>query len=227
MTTGMAEVNTNFIIFTDGAMDKNWYNPNNWSGQQLTESQGIPGANAEVRITAGASINITNAVTVEYFKNGCDGGKKSTGIITIDGGILLATGTVDYHSVCYNRPATLTVKNGGSATFNSRLLVGNKDYQGGSLIIHQGTVRVIGNYYHQSGYTGTAALKASTTIYTGGLLDVNDMILNAGVVDIAGGVLVIRKDAVDAVNQWISSGRIIAMSGLDGWRIKVSYDDET
>ncbi|MBM4151925.1 MAG: hypothetical protein FJ220_00175 [Kiritimatiellaceae bacterium] len=227
VTTGMAQVETNFIIFTGGAMDKNWYNPNNWSYQKFTGSPGVPDTHAEVRVTAGASLDITNAVTVEYFKNGCEGRKGIAGNVMIDGGILLATGTTQYNSVCFNRRASLTVKNGGSATFNTRLVVGFKDCQGGSLVIHDGSIRVVGTYYHQTDYTGTEAINTRTTIHTGGLLDVNDMILNAGVVDIAGGVLLIRGLAVDAADQWVSSGRIIAMNGIDGWQIKVSYDEET
>jgi hypothetical protein len=104
-------------------------------------------------------------------------------------------------------------------------MVGFENTQGGSVTIYDGTLRVTKTYHHNETYAGTEILDTRTTINPGGLLDVNDLVLNAGILDIAGGTLIIRRCAVYEVDLWFAEGRIISMGGKPGWKIKVTFDE--
>ncbi len=214
------------VFFTGAGGSDNWLDANNWSNKDKQGAPGVPGDADQARIPGGVVVKITNAVTVGNFKCGSTEGT-GTAQVTIDGGSLVTGKNVDYNSACYNVPGTLIVQNGGSAVFNTRFMVGFLDAQGGSLVIHDGTVRVADIFYQNMKYTGTDILNTRTTINTGGVLDVNDLILNAGVMDVAGGTLIIRRSILHIVEQWIIDGRIIPMGGQPGWKLKVTPDDAT
>ncbi|MBM4153368.1 MAG: hypothetical protein FJ220_07600 [Kiritimatiellaceae bacterium] len=203
-------------------VDVNWTNVNNWvnSGNQNV----LPGESDEVRIGSG-TVRLTTSVIVGNLKVGAMAAK---GRLIIDGGSLVTMNLKDYNSAAYKSGGSIHVKNGGSALFNSTVfLVGWSNCPSGSLTIDQGTVRVSGFYCHNRFCSATNGLNTRTTINAGGLLDVNKLELSGGVVDVAGGTLIIRSASIDDVKQLVTDGRIIAMGGVDGWKIKVSLEDET
>lgn len=223
MTSG--SVHADKIHFTGAGGTDDWADAANWSIRTDPEKSGTPGAEDTVRIPGGSVVKLTSTVTISYLGNGVDGVRHGAVQLIIDGGTLVAVGREEFNSVSYNCPASFTVKNGGSATFYSRLIVGRLDFPGGEMIIHEGTVRVADVYYHNENYAGTETLGTRTTIHPGGLLDVDGLKLNAGVMDIAGGILIIRQHALEEVKQWIRDGRMIAMGGNELWKIKATFDE--
>jgi hypothetical protein len=141
--------------------------------------------------------------------------------------VLRAVGSNNCNAASYRCNGSIVLKNGGSAVFVSRFFVGYRDTQDGSVTIYNGTFRVENGYYHNKDYTGTNVFGTRTTINPGGLLDVNDLILNSGVMDIAGGTLIVRRNIEIEVNAWIAKGRIVAMGGQPGWNIKITIDPVT
>jgi hypothetical protein len=202
--------------------DRNWTNINLWFSTNRPGEKVFPGDADETRISGGA-VRITTPVTVGYLKVGSEG----SGTVIIDGGTLVTVGTSDYNSASFNAPGTLIVTNGGSAVFNSRFMVGFKNYGGGRVEIYDGTVRVARSYFHNKDYTGSEPINTRTTVHQGGVLEVNELILNSGVINIAGGTVMIRKGYVEQITHWIAEGRIIAMGGAAGWKIKVTVDPST
>jgi hypothetical protein len=205
----------NQVCFTGGVGDGDWNNAANWN------TGAVPGAANEAGIVSG-TVKITNAVTMAYLRNGMD--KAVPAEVIIDGGTLRAIGFDNSNASSYGCNGSIVVKNGGLAVFSSRFLVGYKDTQSGSVTIYDGIFRVESGYYHNKEYVGTNVLDTRTTINPGGLLDVNALILNAGVMDIAGGTLIVRQDISVDLDPWIAKGRMIAMGGAQGWKIKATVD---
>lgn len=203
--------------------DDNWTNQNNWVYTSGLAPSGIPKASDIVRITKGAKVRVTTEVNVGSVHISSDG----SGVLIIDGGTFTATIPNEYNSAG-NRPSgSIIVENGGKATLHGRVLVGLKNAPTGAFIVKKGSVRVPNIFIHNEGYTGTEAQNTRTTVYSEGLLDVDRLQLNSGVLDVAGGTVVVRQDVAVQINQWVEDGRIIAMSGVDGWHIKVTVDAET
>ncbi len=203
--------------------EDNWTNGANWIYYKLKPvKRGVPTEVDDVRLCNG-TVRITTAVTVSCFKVGAEG----VGKVIIDGGTLVAVGTGDYNSSSYNTPGTIIVTNGGSATFYSRFMVGFEDYSGGRLEIYDGTVRVAAEYFHSKDYVGSAPVDTRTTIYQGGLLEVDTLTLNTGVMDIAGGKVIVRTGSLNQINQWIEEGGIVAMGDAEGWKINATVNPET
>ncbi|MCU0858381.1 MAG: hypothetical protein MUC65_08285 [Pontiellaceae bacterium] len=210
------------IRFINSGDNQNWTNADNWICTNSLKNHVIPGDDDEARI-GNAAMQITTPVTVGNFKSGVGGPAN----VIINGGSLLAVKTCEYNSACYLFPGTLVIKNGGSAAFGSYFMVGFKDTQGGVVKIHDGTVRVARVYFHNEQYEGADPLDTRTTIYTGGLLEVGALELNAGVMDIAGGAVVVKNISLEKVFQWIEDGRLTAMGGKEGWKIKTTSDPAT
>jgi hypothetical protein len=213
-----ANAQDNRVMFTGGGGDDDWNNAANW------DKGVVPGETNEAGIAVG-TIKITNTVTVGYLKAGL--GRTGPSKVIIDGGTFKAIGMVEYNSSTYRGYGSIIVQNGGSATFNSRFFVGFEDTPKASMILHDGTFRVASTYYHSFGYAGTEALATRTAINTGGVLDVDNLVLNSGVLDIAGGTLIVRRDISFELDQWIMNGRIIVMGGAPGWKIKATVDSTT
>lgn len=214
-----------------GTSDASWNDPSNWkkyqaaqgTTSQVSDESGIPGTTDQVRIGS-SELRITNQVSISYFK--CGVSTRAT--VTIDGGSLTTTGMSDYNSACFKTASGLIIKNGGSATFNSYLVVGTRQTQGGFVTIYDGTLRVPGAYFHNKDNDGTTNLNTRTTIYGGGLLDVDELALNSGVLNIAGGKVVVRgRNSFTEIEEWVRQGRIIAMDGSDGWTVYVDHDFAT
>lgn len=229
ITTGFAPADV--FRFANSTGDGNWTNPANWINETSPEKPGVPDSRDEVRI-GNAAVKLTTSVTVDLLKAGDAGagvevadGESAT--VVIDGGELLATGSAGFNSASYKMPGTLIIQNGGSASFGSYFMVGHKKTQGGSVIIHKGTLRVANKYVHNMYYEETDLLNTRTTINHGGLLEVGDLKLNAGLIDLAGGTLIIRRLAIVEVEEWVKAGLIIAMDGAEGWKISAAFDDIT
>jgi hypothetical protein len=169
---------------------------------------------------------ITTPVTIGYLKVGANG-IGVNGKVIIDGGSLVTTGISDYNSASQSANGSIIVTNGGTAVFNSRFYAGNKPEGVGTLFIEGGSVRVASTFCHHMEYTGTNTLYTRTIIGEAGLLDVDMLVLNAGVMDIAGGTVVVRMGHVEQINHWIAEKRIVAMGGTEDWRVKVKYDPVT
>ncbi|MBM4152473.1 MAG: hypothetical protein FJ220_02990 [Kiritimatiellaceae bacterium] len=203
-------------VFLNGLGDNDWNNADNWQYQRVALPPDIAslGRSAAVVLTTS---NLTGAVRL-----GCIGFSS----LIIDGGSLTALNPADWNSVGYNDPASLTIQNGGSLTTASILLVGRKNSRGGTVVIRQGSLRVK-EYAHNKYYQGTEIINTRTTIYPEGVLEADLMDLNAGVLDIAGGTVIIRQSNPENLDKWIKEGRIVAMGGLDGWVVNVAIDEET
>jgi hypothetical protein len=209
------------IVFTGAGGDRCWTNEANWVYHNSNPIQrGIPTAADEVRMNPNTTVLITTPVTARYLKTGVNG----QNTVIIDGGSLVTTGPTDYNSAGQNAFGTIIVKNGGSALFNSRFFTGNTADSKGWLIIEGGSVRVAGIYSQHLESSETNLFLTRTTVGDGGLLDVDSMILKGGVIDLTGGKVVVRTGRVEEINQWIDEGRIVAMGGAAGWKIKVTVD---
>lgn len=234
LVTGSALAQEHYFVWEGGA-DASWDDPANWTENRVTvtNAQGVtitlsektccPGPESQVRI--GSSVlRITNDITVGSFKLGV--GRSAT--VTIDGGTLTSTGTKEYNSASYNTSAILIITNGGSAVFKNYFMVGFRQARGGIVKIYDGTLRVENNYIHNHQYAGTEDMNTRTIVYQGGLLDVDTLVLNSGILDVAGGTVVIRgRTPAFQVKDWIQKGKIIAMSGTDGWTVRVQEDPAT
>ncbi|MCU0858538.1 MAG: hypothetical protein MUC65_09075, partial [Pontiellaceae bacterium] len=163
--------------------NNNWTNEALWVYSDKKTPSGIPGPLDIARLLNGAKAEITSDVVVGSIHLASAG----SATLIINGGSLTATLTSDYNSVGYASFGSIVVQNKGSATFNSRFFVGHLNAPSGSLTIHEGTVRVANAFYHNENYAGSEVLYTRTTIHKGGLLDVDSLMLNAGVMDIAGG----------------------------------------
>lgn len=217
----IGSVRADRVDFVGRGADINWTNANNWLNT-TNHLNSLPGEGDEVRIGKGV-VTLTTAVTVRSLKVGAGG----PGNLIIDGGSLVSNGLKDYNSAGAKFKGSILVKNGGSATFNSYFMVGFSNVPNGSLVIDQGTVRVSGFFYHNIEYSGTEPINSRTTIKTGGLLDVDKLKLNAGVLDVAGGTLIVRQGDIGQLRAWVEEGRIIAMGGVDGWKINITIDENT
>ncbi|MCU0858896.1 MAG: hypothetical protein MUC65_10900, partial [Pontiellaceae bacterium] len=102
------------IYFTGQADDGEWNNAANWEGGV------VPGNEDRASIPSGV-IKITNTVTTGYLQNGIDTGGVAQ--VIIDGGSLVAVGTVRFNSASYIGRGSIIIQNGGSAVFNSRFMV--------------------------------------------------------------------------------------------------------
>jgi hypothetical protein len=212
------------IVFTGAGGDDCWTNEANWVYYKSNPiKRGTPTTADEVRLNPNTTVRITTPVTVNYLKTGVNG----YGTVIIDGGSLSTVGTEDYNSASYNSLGVIIVTNGGAALFNFYFMVGFENHAGGRVEIYDGTVRVPGIYYHSKDYTGSEPVDTRTTISKGGVLDVNELTLNTGIMDVAGGTLIVRMGRAEEINQWIADGRIIAMGGAEGWKINVTVDPKT
>ncbi|MCU0858472.1 MAG: hypothetical protein MUC65_08740, partial [Pontiellaceae bacterium] len=206
----------------------NWTNEANWVYSDKKTPSGVPGPADIARVLHGARAEITTEVVVGSVRLSGDG----PGTLIINGGSLTAmlVSDSDFSSACYRAFGSMVVQNKGSAFFYSRFFVGFSNAPSGSLIIHEGSVRVANSYTHNWHYTGSSevALHTQTIIYKGGLLDVDTLVLNAGVMDIAGGTLIVRFSCpVEQVNDWVANGRMTAMGGSREWKIQATFDSAT
>lgn len=197
--------------------DHDWANAANWNN---SNKPGVPGAADVAQLIDGATVTLTGEVTVGAVHMASLG----TAQLTIDGGKLIATLEADYNSVGYAGPGSLIIQNGGSVIYYGHVIVGLKDAEGGAVVVRDGTMRVANSYCHNEGYFGKELRNTRTTLYPGGLLDVVNLVPNSGVVDVAGGTLIIRRNVIQKVEEWVASGRIIAMGGDQAWKIKTVFD---
>jgi hypothetical protein len=220
-------VHADRIVFTGEGRDSCWTNEANWIYYKSDPlRRGLPTTADEVRLNTNMIARITTSVTISYLKVGANG-VGMNGKVIIDGGSLVTIGTSDYNSASQSANGSIIVTNGGTAVFNSRFYAGNKPEGIGTMFIEGGSVRVASTYYHHMEYTGTNTLYTRTTVGEAGLLDVDMLVLNAGVMDIAGGTVIVRMGNVKEINQWIAEKRIVAMGGTDDWRVKVTVDPAT
>lgn len=211
-------VQAEFRKFTGNGGDSRWENPENW------DKGVVPGLDEKVRPgAASVTTTLTTNVTITALQWGVD----KTSTLVIDGGTLVTTGDNDYNSASINAPGHLVIQNGGSALFSSYFNLGMKSTEGGTVTISNGSLRVFRDYFHNREYTGTEPLNTRTTILTGGLLDAGSMSLTSGVLDIAGGTVVIRRHLLTKIDEWVQSGRIVAMGGDENWKIEATIDAET
>jgi len=219
--TGMintAQANEFFAFFIDMKGDGDWTNIENWRDQYT------PNTTSNVRFSHGATARITNTVEVGAIQ--CGVSVSST--VIIDGGKVTATSENSYNSAgSTGHHSSLTIKNKGTFKVNSYFIVGMSNSPNTKRTIYEGTLYIARTFYQNKGYMGNAPLATRTTLYTGGVLNTGLMELNAGVLDIAGGTVIIRQDCRTQVAEWIEKGRIIAMGGVDGWKVKITQDEET
>lgn len=220
ITAGISGADTFKSVNSGG--DRNWTKAGNWICVNNPAEKAVPGTADEV-IVGNNALRITTAVVIDHIVIG-EGGPAE---LVIDGGSLFAVGaatTNRINSAGHEHPGTLIVKNKGVAIFNGNFRAGFRNFNGGTVDIQDGTLRVAGTYYHNRDYAGTKALNTRTTIRKGGVLDVRILELNAGVLDVAEGTLVIRAVGLEQVNQWVAEGRIVAMGGEKGWKIRAKKD---
>ncbi|MBM4152930.1 MAG: hypothetical protein FJ220_05355 [Kiritimatiellaceae bacterium] len=210
------------VKFVNSGTDSDWANASNWSCTNSLKNQALPGNDVEARIN-NASVRLTTAVTVGNFKIA----DSSPAELIIDGGTLQ---TVDKHrgnGIGYFHPATLIITNGGSFICSSFFVAGRQEMQGVRVEIYDGTLQVAREYRQNHLYEGSEPLDTRTTIHPGGVLEAKKLELNAGVLNIAGGSVIIKEAAISEIEQWIQEGRITAMGGKADWKINASLDPST
>lgn len=204
--------------FTNRGDGDRWLDPQNW------RNYSIPGTNDAVVFSPGKTARLKTSATVLAIQLGVGG---SEGLI-VDGGALevVGEGKHDWSIIGYKNDGTLTVQNGGSVTIKNWLLVGK--FGTGTLTIYEGSVSIGKNFRQHSQEEGPVDDSATkTTLYSGGVLEANGIDLISGVLDIAGGTLMIRQNVIMQIEQYVEAGRIIAMGGEAGWKIQASMDAKT
>lgn len=200
--------------------DDDWTNGQNWRNQDDGNSKGVvPGALDEVRFNyGGAEGEITSDVgTISQLRIGIDdtGGKltvSSTGVLNVTG----SSNMIGWNA---GGNGGILLVNGGSITYGGWLGVANNG--DGTFELNGGNVRVANAFFHNlENGTGTA----SSSI-TAGLLDVNAMTLNSGVMDISGtGEVLIRAGtSASQIAGWISGG-LMTIDGSGAAVVDVDYE---
>ncbi|MBM4153401.1 MAG: hypothetical protein FJ220_07765 [Kiritimatiellaceae bacterium] len=216
--TASAKTDDPVSLFTNHTGDNDWTNPQNW------EDQTLPGTNHIARLGRSAIARITTNMTVGALQNGVN----ASSSVIMDGGTITTTSRSLYNSASYNQSgSSLTILNGGQLYIESYFIVGVRGTPGGSVSISNGTLFVKGVYAHNRDFSEPAARNTRTTVHPDGTLNVGSLDLNAGVLDISGGTVIVRQDNRYQLQEWIENGRIVAMGGVDGWKIKIGYNEET
>jgi hypothetical protein len=183
--------------------DDDWTNGDNWVNQDDGNSKGVvPSDLDEARFNYGGAEGVltTDVGTIAKLQLGLDdtGGKltvSSTGVLSVTG---------DFNTIGWDAGGNggILIVNGGQITYGGWVSVANVGT--GTFELNGGLVRVENAFYHNLYNNGGTA---SSSI-TDGLLDVNAMALNSGVMDISGdGEVLIRAGTSEAqIAGWISSG---------------------
>ena len=208
------------IRYDGGVFDGGPTANNYWSTAGNWLFDNVPGVNddAHINITgSGIAVLNSDAGTIKNLRVGVD----ESGILTATTGGVLTTSAGDFSGLAIgggNNMGTLNLS-GATLTFNEAFFVALFDGSTGILNITSGSMRVNDLFVHNL-YNTTAS---STTVLSGGLLDVNSMILNSGVFDITGGTLVLRNgNQTSQVAAWATSGRMTAYGQNTG--LSAVYD---
>lgn len=187
-----------------------WENGQNWRNQTADNAKGIlPDTNAVVRFNfAGAGGTLaSDAGSILRLQIGADdlGGS----LILNPGARLLVSENESYIGWNGRGEGGSLVVNGGMLEYNGWVSVANEGK--GTFILNEGTVRVANTFFHNLRNGGGV----TATFIRGGILDVNKMVLNAGVLEISGGVVRIRTGTSDAdIQNWINKG-LLKIKGSD------------
>ena len=190
-----------------------WSEPSNWSTGVLPE------ADEKVQLFHPAAqpciLDSDAGVTIGSLVIGDNNGPVS--MIVCDGGLLTVG---NWAAAGYNRSGSLTVE-GGEITCLSIFAVGMYDDVAGaaSLTMSGGQMTVSGTFFHGLYYDGSAAMEVRSQL-DGGTLEVGGINLATGVMNIAGGTLVVNGDVTALLESYKQSGRLTAYDGSGG----IQYD---
>jgi hypothetical protein len=190
-------------IFRFTTPNGNWMDGKNWETQNpdgtWKDAGALPRANDRINhcFDGKTIILADDAGTIQKIDIGMGRDKNHLELITNDGANL----TVSERGSCIgkNSPGTLTM-NGGCILFKEDLNVA--DLEDGTLLIEGGLIRVEDDFFHNEDRNPGSP----TTRLHGGILDVEFMTLNKGVLDIAGGTLRIRAISKEQIQQWSFDG---------------------
>lgn len=199
----------------EGDLNGLWNVSTNWTGGLC------PGDVTVVMFNVPDAIpcTVTNAAGARYVAMGINGGPG--GKLIIANGGSLQTGTDNWSAVGYNSNALMVVENGASVSFGYHLWVGLDPGSDGTLVMNGGTVSVSGMFgLGWQGGKGTASINGGTLNLR--QLHATDSIKGESLMTISGtGTVVITGDQVNALRNYISSGKIRA---ADGATLVYSYD---
>lgn len=183
-----------------------WSDASNWIGD------GLPGSGSWVDVQMGwtqpclldSDAGTIGTLHVGVWEHGGTMTIKNGGNLTVSGGDV---------AVGWNRTGTLTIETGGSLTANCLFTVGMFADEPGSanLILDGGTLTVNNAFYHGI-YFGSNIVDVRTEI-NAGVLDVDALILDRGVMNITNGTVIVAGDVLDSVSSWIAAGRLTAFDG--------------
>lgn len=186
-----------------------WSDPTNWIGG----SGGVPGASdwAEVVYDFPKPCILDNAAGPINTLHIAAGGTGASMIVKNGGSLTVSGGDV---SPGWNNNGTLTIETGGSLTANALFTVGMYDDVDSyaRLILNGGTLTVNNAFYHGIYFDGSSSVDIRTEI-NAGILDVDALILDRGVMNIADGTVIVAGDITGNVSSWVTAGRLTAFDG--------------
>ena len=198
--------------------DNNWFDGTNWQNH-TTEEKGwsvsgglpLPGPDDDVRFNYGGATGVLNADAgvVGRLQIGLD---DTGGALMFNSGAKLIVSLDD--NVVGKGSAGRLIVNGGHLSYGGDLNISSN----GVFELNDGLVRVDSVFYH---HRDERSGGARTTI-KGGVLDVNTMELNAGVLNITGGIVRIRFGSKAEIKQWISDGSM-TFHGVSGGFENIHY----
>lgn len=187
-----------------------WMDGQNWRNQTADNAKGKrPDKDAVVRFNfAGTGGTLSSdAGTILRLQIGADdlGGS----LILNPGARLVISENESYIGWNGRGEGGSLIVNGGMLEYNGWVSVANEGK--GTLILNAGTIRVANTFFHNIRNGGGP----TSTWMRGGMLDVNKMILNSGIFDLAGGVVRIRAGTSAAdIQNWINKG-LLRINGSD------------
>jgi hypothetical protein len=184
-----------------------WSDPTNWT------SNSVPGANDWAEIIYDfpkVCILDSDAGTINTLHIAA-GGAGASMIIKNGGNLTVTGGDV---SPGWNNNGSLTIETGGSLTCNGLFTVGMYADVAGSYahLFLQGGILTVNNVFYHGIYFGGNPVDVRSEI-NAGILDLDALVLDRGVMDIANGTVIVNGDYTGAVAAWIASGQLTAFGG--------------
>lgn len=186
-----------------------WSDASNWIGG----SGGVPGVSDWAEIIydfpktciLDSDAGIINTLHISAGGTGASMVIKNGGSLTVSGGDV---------SPGWNNNGTLTIETGGSLTANCMFTVAMYDDTDSfaRLILNGGTLTVNNAFYHGIYFDGSSTVDIRTEI-NAGVLDVDALILDRGIMNIANGTVIVAGDVLGLVANWVSAGRLTAFDG--------------
>lgn len=193
-----------------------WSEPSNWIGD------GFPGPDTWVEIGVGFAqpCLLDSDASCKWLHVGVYDDAAAS--LTIKNGGNLTVNSGGDVSIGWNRNGTLNIETGGSLTANSLFTVGMyADVPGYARLNLQGGNLTVNNEFYHGIYFGGVAVDVRSQI-DAGVLDVDVLHLDRGVMDITGGMVIVNGDMTGAVASWIAAGRLTAFNGAGSIVTEVS-----